>query len=255
MFFESRNMVSYTNDYLLNKKIKIFQPEDGYRASTDAVFLSSMIDENKVANKAKILDVGSGTGAISLCLASRLKDKNVEILGIDIQKELVELSNLSAKENGFDDFLKYQNIDIREKNVIRGGNFDFVVTNPPYSDHDMPSPNKSKKIAHNHQDFDLSGWLAFCLKMLKPKGYILLINRAEALNEIFSSLENKAGDIVVLPIYSKEGQEAKRVVVIARKTSKGITKILPPFYTHNQDSSYTLKAEKILREGKGYFSI
>ena len=90
-------MLEYSNDYLLDKKIKIFQPIDGYRASTDAVFLSSLLDEKIIKKENKILDVGSGTGAISLCLASRLKNKNVDILGVDIQKDLVELSNFSEK--------------------------------------------------------------------------------------------------------------------------------------------------------------
>jgi tRNA1(Val) A37 N6-methylase TrmN6 len=243
--------MSYTNDYLLDKKVKIFQPIDGYRASTDAVFLSSLLDSKKVKKGDTILDVGSGTGAISLCLASRLKD--VKITGIDIQKDLVELSNMSSKKNGFDDFLTYINTDIRQKTSLPSGTFSFVITNPPYSDHDMPSPNESKKLAHNHQDFDLTGWLSFCLKMLKPKGYLLVINRAEAINEIITAIDKKAGSINVLPIYSKLGQDAKRVAVIAQKTAKGITKILPPFYTHNEDGSYTDKAQSILRLGKEYF--
>ena len=61
-------MAEYTNDYLLNRQVKIFQPVDGYRASTDAVILSSLVQ--KVKKNDKILDVGSGTGAISLCLAA-----------------------------------------------------------------------------------------------------------------------------------------------------------------------------------------
>lgn len=243
--------MSYTNDYLLDKKVKIFQPIDGYRASTDAVFLSSLLDSKKVKKGDTILDVGSGTGAISLCLASRLKD--VKITGIDIQKDLVELSNMSSKENGYDSFLTYINTDIRKKTSLPSGSFSFVITNPPYSDHDMPSPNESKKLAHNHQDFDLTGWLSFCLKMLKPKGYLLVINRTEAINEIITAIDKKAGSINVLPIYSKLGQDAKRVAIIAQKTAKGITKILPPFYTHNEDGSYTDKAQSILRLGKEYF--
>ena len=243
--------MSYTNDYLLDKKVKIFQPIDGYRASTDAVFLSFLLDSKKVKKGDTILDVGSGTGAISLCLASRLKD--VKITGIDIQKDLVELSNMSSKENGYDSFLTYINTDIRKKTSLPSGTFSFVITNPPYSDHDMPSPNESKKLAHNHQDFDLTGWLSFCLKMLKPKGYLLVINRAEAINEIITAIDKKAGSINVLPIYSKLGQDAKRVAIIAQKTAKGITKILPPFYTHNEDGSYTDKAQSILRLGKEYF--
>ena len=246
-------MLSYTNDYLLNKKIKIFQPVDGYRASTDAVFLSSLIDSEIIKKGDTVLDVGSGTGAISLCLAERLKEKQVQITGLDIQSDLVELSNLSAKSNGFADFLHYEHLDIREKTSLPTGTFSFVITNPPYSDHDMPSPNISKQLAHNHQNFDLTGWLTFCLKMLKPKGYLLLINRTEAINEILSALHNKAGDVHILPIYSKQGQVAKRVAVIAKKGAKGITKILPPFYTHNEDGSYTDKAQSILRLGQGYF--
>lgn len=246
-------MSPYTNDYLLDKKVKIFQPTDGYRASTDAVFLSSLLAEEKLKDGDTILDVGSGTGAISLCLAARFKEKNVNITGIDIQKELIELSNFSAAENGFADFLRYEHFDIREKTTLPAGSFSFVITNPPYSDHDMPSPNKSKQLAHNHQDFDLTGWLTFCLKMLKPKGYLLLINRAEAINEILLALHNKAGDILILPMYSKQGQVAKRVAVIAKKGAKGISKILPPFYTHNDDGSYTEKAQSILRLGEEYF--
>lgn len=79
-------MAEYTNDYLLNRQVKIFQPVDGYRASTDAVILSSLVQ--KVKKNDKILDVGSGTGAISLCLAARFQEIQPQITGIEIQPEL-----------------------------------------------------------------------------------------------------------------------------------------------------------------------
>ena len=97
-------MQDYTNDYLLDKKVKIFQPVNGYRASTDAVFLSSILDENNVKEGGKILDVGSGTGAISLCLASRLKDKKVEIF---VKIRLFFLLKFAC----FDILIMYQNSD------------------------------------------------------------------------------------------------------------------------------------------------
>lgn len=246
-------MTDYTNDYLLNKKVKILQPKDGYRASIDAVFLASVLD--KVKEGAKILDVGSGTGAISLCLAYRFKEKKVKITGLEIQPQLVELSNQSARENGFESFLSYVQCDIRQKNTLTPASFDFVITNPPYSDHDMPSPNESKKLAHNHQDFNLTSWLSFSLKMLKPKGTIALINRTEALNEILSAMHNRAGNIKIIPLYSKQNQVSKRIIVIAEKGSHGLTSILPPLYTHNTDGTYSEKSEQILRQAHGYFEI
>ena len=44
-------MEEYTNDYLLDKQIKIFQPVNGYRASSDAVLLSSAVQKVKSADK------------------------------------------------------------------------------------------------------------------------------------------------------------------------------------------------------------
>ena len=186
-------------------------------------------------------------------MAARLSEKKLKITGLDIQADLVKLSNQSSVANGFADFLHYEYADIRNGVSLVPGSFDVVITNPPYSDHDMPSPNTGKQLAHNLQNFSLFEWLVFCLKMLKPKGEVFVINRAEAVNEILAALHNRAGEVRLLPIYSKSGREAKRIAVIAKKGTRGITRILPPFYVHNEDGSYAETAEKILRKGCGYF--
>lgn len=242
----------YTQDYLLDKRVVIFQPVGGYRASTDAVLLSAMVSAVK---NAKILDVGSGTGAISLCLAERLKNNNVKIDGLEFQEKLAELSNMSAEKNGFA-FLKFYNRDIKNKETAKEFlpcSYDVVVTNPPYSDHDMPSPNKSKATAHNLSEMNLSQWLNFCLKMAKPFGKIYMVNRVEALPVICAELKGKAGNIKILPIYSKKDQKAKRVIVCAQKDSKTPCEILPPLIVHSADGSYTEKAENILRKSMSLF--
>ena len=100
---------------------------------------------------------------------------------------------------------------------------------------------------------DLASWISFCLKMLKPFGYLYIINRAEAISESLHTLYQKAGNIQIIPLYSKDNQIAKRVMIIAQKDSKTPTKILSPFYTHQQDGKYTDKAQKILRQGKSFF--
>lgn len=245
-------MLAYSNDYLLNKKIKIFQPLNGYRASTDAVLLSSMIHSIKKGQR--ILDVGSGTGPISLCLAERFKNLSPEILGIDVQKDLVELANLSAKENCFN-FLKFINADIRKKIPLDNCSFQHVITNPPYTNHDLPSPNPSKATAHNMLDFSLEEWLKFCIKMTAPFGFLYTINRAEAVNEIIASLYGKMGNMKIIPLFSKNNQNAKRVIVIAQKDSKAPTLIYRGITLHEDDGRYSCEAEAILREGKSFFDI
>ena len=243
-------MNEYTQDYLLDKKIKMFQSNDGYKTSSDAVLLSSLVFD--VKEDEKILDVGSGTGGISLCLAHRFP--NNQIAGLEIQQKLAELADLSAKANGFSN-LKYIKHDIKEKKApFPFNSFDRVITNPPYARNGSKSPNKSKALAHNQENITLKEWLAFCLKMLKPYGLLYLIDRTEALDEILTALYQKAGNINLIPIYSKKGQLAKRVMLIAQKDSKTPLKISEPLIVHNE-VKYTRAAEEILRGGKSFFEI
>ena len=245
----------FTEDYLLDKKVKILQPIDGYRASSDAVLLSAMPDDN--IKNVRILDVGSGTGAISLCLAHRLQNNNVQIIGLELQEKLAELSKQSAEANNFD-FVKFYQADIRKKTDIpeyTPCSFDIVISNPPYSEHDMPSPNESKAAAHNHHNFDLEHWLAFCLKSLKPFGKLYMINRVEALSAICAHLQDKAGNINILPVYSKANQTAKRIIISAQKDSKAPCKILPPLIMHDTTGKYTAESEKILRMGVSFSAL
>lgn len=245
-------MTDYTNDYLLNKQVKIFQPTNGYRASSDAVILSSLVKEVKPGDK--ILDVGSGTGAISLCLAARFKHCQIQITGIELQAELAELSNLSAAANGFESFLHYDAGDIRQKNSsLSSHSFQHIISNPPYTDHDLPSPNPGKALAHNHHDFCLTAWLQFCIKRLAPKGQLYLINRAEAITEILTALQGKLGNIRICPLYSKANQPAKRIMIIAQKDSRAPATILPGLIVHTPEGQYTPRAYNILREGHCFF--
>ena len=238
-------MADYGEDYLLDKRVKIFQPDDGYRASVDAVFLSALV--GSAAPGERILDIGSGTGAVSLCLAHRFPA--CEITGLEIQPRLVELSSLSAAANGFAN-LRYLNRDIRRPLPdIANCSFHHVISNPPYAEHDMPSPNPGKAFAHNGKNFSLSGWISFCLKMLRPQGCFYMINRAEAITEILACLHGRMGAVRIVPLFSKPGQDAKRVIVAARKDSKAPAVICPGLTVHNSDGSYTPAAHKILRLG------
>lgn len=80
-------------------------------------------DEN---NKKKILDIGTGSGAISLALSKNLKDS--KILGVDISKEAIDLAN----ENKIK--LNINNVDFKESDIFSNINekFDLIVSNPPY---------------------------------------------------------------------------------------------------------------------------
>lgn len=241
-------MADYSEDYLLDKRVKIFQPLNGYRASTDAVLLAAFVCHVKKGDN--ILDVGSGTGAISLCLSERFKNKEISIRGLEIQPELARLADLSAQVNHFH-FLEFIHTNIFDYKTDFCS-FAHVVSNPPYSENDMPSPNLSKATAHNFVKADLEKWIAFCIKMIKPQGFFYTVNRAEALEDLLCLLHGKLGGIEVFPLYSKSGQDAKRILLRARKDSKAPLILRSPIVLHQEDGTYTAEAQRILRGGEGW---
>ena len=237
-------MADYSEDYLLDKKIKIFQPTEGYRAAIDAVLLAAAVENVRPGDN--ILDIGSGTGAVSLCLAQRFRE--ARITGVEIQPELAELSNMSAKANGFDN-LNYINADIFAA-PLPFCSFAHVVSNPPYFESSMPaSPKSGKAAAHNFARYGLKEWIDLCIKMVRPKGCFYMVNRTEALDEILSRLRGRLGEIRVFPLYSKTGQNAKRVIIRARKDSRAPLSLAPGLIIHNRDGTYSAAAEKVLRDG------
>lgn len=82
----------------------------------------------KSTTNAHILDLGTGTGAIILALASELP--NAVCTGVDFSEQAVKL----ATENR--DNLKLNKVSIQQSNWFEKvqGQFDIIVSNPPYID-------------------------------------------------------------------------------------------------------------------------
>ncbi|MCG6201536.1 peptide chain release factor N(5)-glutamine methyltransferase [Psychromonas antarctica] len=83
---------------------------------------------NIVAADAKILDLGTGTGAIILALASELP--NASCTGIDFSDKAVNLAKENAQQ------LNIKNVQFKQSNWFENitGQFDLIVSNPPYID-------------------------------------------------------------------------------------------------------------------------
>ena len=86
----------------------------------------------------------------------------------------------------------------------------------------------------------------------------MLIQRAVWLPEILSALATRTGDIAVLPLQARDGRDAKRVIVKARKGSHGPFRIAAPLVLHQGAShvadgdDYSPVARAILRDGAGF---
>ncbi len=94
---------------------------------------------------------------------------------------------------------------------------------------------------------DLVLWIKRCLRMVRPRGFLSVVHRADRLDDIIAALKPKAGSIIIYPLYSKAGEDANRVIIRAQKGGKGLLSLKSGLIVHKSDGNYTDAAENILR--------
>jgi len=82
-------------------------------------------------NKLDILDIGVGSGCISCALAKKLQDKEIEILGVDISTDALEVAieNVSKLDLVRKVILRKSDIYSKIRPIEK---FDLIISNPPY---------------------------------------------------------------------------------------------------------------------------
>ena len=238
---------SVSEDTLLGGGIRLRQPRTGYRAAIDPVFLAAAVPAEAGET---VLDAGCGVGAASLCLAKRVRD--CRITGIEAQRDLVRLANENAALNGFADRIAVMAGDIlRPPPRLDPGSFSHVMANPPYLavDAGTPPPDAGKATATLEGEADLAHWLRFALSAVRPKGTVTFIHRADRMEQLLAQLSQRAGEIVVFPLWPGQNKPAKRIIVRARKGVATPTRLTPGLVLHEADGRYTAVADAILRQG------
>ena len=102
------------------------------------------IDTIKNLSKPKILEVGTGSGCISIALGSAKKDAN--ILSLDVSDCALEIAKINTKKNNISN-IKFLKLDFLES--IPKGQYDLIISNPPYI-----SKNEMKEIMLDVKEFE-----------------------------------------------------------------------------------------------------
>lgn len=228
---------------LLDGRVRLEQPRHGYRVAIDSVLLAAATSAQPGQ---RILDVGSGTGAVSFCLAARVPDLN--IVGIENDPAHLDIARRNlARNKGDISFIAgdITNPPASLKSIL----FDHVVTNPPYHDSQQHRPPADRsRHAAGHAVIGIESWLSACLKRLRSGGWLAIVHKADCWPAIAAALAPSAGDLTLIPLWPRaETMNAKRIIVRARKGAAGPAKVHKGLVVHGDGQRYTATADAILR--------
>lgn len=231
--------IAYSEDRFLGGRVIVRQPVKGFRAGLDAVMLAASIDAKQGD---ELLELGAGAGTASLCLAARVAD--CDITGIEIDPSLVELANANAAANQMDARVRFVQGDALDPPKR---DFDHVFTNPPFHEGER-SPDEARALALQDEG-RLADWLQAGLKRTKSNGTFTVILSTGRLGEALNAVPHRGA--VVIPLWPKQGVEAKRVILRVRKASRAPLSFAHGILLHEEDGRYTADADAILRGLKG----
>jgi len=210
------------------QEIEVSYSKDIFTVTSDSVSLVEFI-KLKASDK-QIIDFGSGIGTIPFLLSTSTKK---EIIGFEIQKELVRLSNYNIQQNHKEDQIKIIFDRIQNANhYFPSDSVSLIVSNPPYfKKESTPFRNaaETKSIARHEIEITFEELVQSADKILKNHGRFVFIHRTERLIEIIETLRKyKLEPKRIKLIYTKQNKNAILFLMEAVKKGNPGLKIEPP---------------------------
>ena len=238
-----------TQDGFLGGRLTLLQPRKGHRAGSDALLLAAAAPA-EISGLA--VDVGAGVGTAGLALAALRPDLAFGLVEKD--PELTALARRNLAANGLAARGSVYEADVldsqsRSLSGLAEASAALVISNPPFLDPRRVrlSPEAGKRSAHiMPAGATLEAWIVSCLALLAEGGLFIMIHRPDALPQMLAALERRGGDIMLLPIYPQAAKPAIRILLRAKKASRGPLSIAPPLILHEGDK-FTSDAEALHR--------
>ena len=165
----------------VNDSLSLIQNTEGLTFGTDALLLAAYIG----AGYARGVELGGGTGIISMLLAAR--GKIADVTCAEIQEEYVELIARNIEYNSLSERMRCVAADVRE---LRLPECDAVYTNPPYMRTDTGYSNRinKKNIARHEVCGDIYDFCKSAEKMLKFGGCFAAVYRQDRLIDLIDAM-------------------------------------------------------------------
>lgn len=240
------------NDLFGYPGLKVIQRPDMLNFSIDSVLVAHYLTLNK--NTKRILDIGTGNGAIAMMLTKRT---SAYITGIEIQKEVADVAKRSVRLNGLEDQIEIVCDNVIEYSQMIGNEakFDAIITNPPFFKVDETShlnESEYKTIARHEITLTLQDLIKTSSQILKSKGYFAIVHKADRASEICALMEQFG----IVPkrfqsVHPKRGARANGVLIEGIKDGNtGGLVIEAACIVHDEDGAYSDEVRRLFLYGQ-----
>jgi tRNA1Val (adenine37-N6)-methyltransferase len=223
--------------------VTIAQPAKGFRFTLDSLLLA---DFCRMKAHDRVLELGAGTGVISLLLAKKFPRSR--FVADEFEPRAYTLLCRNIEVNGLADRIVSVDRDIKYlSRSIAPNAFDVIVANPPYTAQGTgrTSPSPERQRARQEQKAALSPWLNRG-DLLKNKGRFTLVFPASRVAELFTLLRERRLEPKRLRfVHPFQDKPASIALIESVKTGGTGLIVLPPLIVHDEGGGYTEEMREI----------
>lgn len=224
--------------------LQLIQKEQGFRFGVDAVLLSHFANVKK---KHRVIDLCTGTGIVSFLVYGKYQPQ--EVIGLEIQDDMVEMANRSSKLNDTSDIVKFVQGDLKDKALLDSlGRFDVVTVNPPYklNNAGILNPNDKLAIARHEIMCNLEDVIASSRRLLKDNGRMFIVHRPERLADIFGLMRKYKIEPKRVRMVQPNTKKAPNIVLVEGQRDGGsFLKWEETLYVYDDNGNYSEEINRI----------
>ena len=224
-------------DDLLIGNLKISQHERDFCFSLDAVLLAHFAS---LRPRARVVDLGTGTGVIALLLAARGADLTV---GVELDERSAGMAERSVRFNHLSEKVRIMQGDFRTlKGLLTAGEWDLVVANPPYRPvgKGYLNGNDRHAAARHELTASLTDVIAAARYLVKYRGRFAMVHLPERLTEIVSELSRQGLEPKRLRLVQpSSGKKPNLLLVEAVRGARPGLEVLPPLTVYDAAGCYS----------------
>jgi tRNA1(Val) A37 N6-methylase TrmN6 len=244
-----------TEDAFLGGQLCLLQLRSGHRAGHDAMLLAAATPARPGD---RVADLGSGVGAAGLAVARRVAD--IDLVLVEIDATLASLARANAAANAIAAEVIVLDVESTAGAFAAVGlppdSVDIVLMNPPFNDpvRHRVSPDRARETAHVATPTTLENWIHAARRVLKPKGVLTLIWRADGVAEVLTALDRGFGSLQMLPVHPDVTAPANRILIRATKGGRAPTQIQAALMLNDKSGVPNKEVEEVLA-GKGILQL
>lgn len=226
-------------DYIPKTNLYMKHVDNSYSFGIDSILLANF---SKMKQNKSLIDIGSGSGILSLACSSYYNLSKV--FSIEIQKEKANLLKENIKLNEINN-IEVINEDLNKVNFPN--NFcDYIITNPPYYKKGANIQNEKEEFLLSRQEIkmNLSDIFKFSNKCLKDKGKLFMIHKPERLVDIIK----ESGNLKLKRIKFVQSKAFEKPVFILMEFVKNANdglKFENPLIIYDENNNYTKEVKEI----------